>query len=244
MRIAILRCNRCPRLHDNPLFTAVRSGFDAVLPLYVISSSSPFSLSRNVTPSSKRVTLMLDALNNFDEKLTELNSKQSLCVLRDADPSRAFADLVETFATPDNEVEVFYDSAISKMDAAVDKEWIDLLLNVDDVDADGYVKLNPLVTTALNDDFDRYLLNDAPPKSYGKFTSIFDSLPAPPAPLGELHLCSRRLCVAQFFVNTNAYIHIHAHTLQLLSPPFLPLRLASPSTTTKRVMSLPSPSPL
>jgi len=129
---------------------------------------------------------MIDSLSCLDRDLKKINEGHSLHVICEENHNRAFASLIESFTSDNNEVEVFYDQAVSQIDAAMDKEWIDLLLNVDDVDSEGYVKLNSLVTTALNDNFDRYLINGAPPKSYGKFTSIFDSLRDPPAPLAAL----------------------------------------------------------
>jgi len=180
-RIAIVLANRATRIHDNKLLTASATKFDYVLPIYLLSSTSPFSItSPNVMPSSKRVSFMLDALSTFSTSLTSINPHQKLNILLSPTPYSDFVNFVSELSLSlslSTQVEIFFEAGVSKVQQVEDLQWTQPLKG------NKSVTLSPLITYTLNPDLSSYLVKNEPPKSYGTFCNVFDCLPPPALPL-------------------------------------------------------------
>ncbi|GMH98028.1 hypothetical protein TrVE_jg4623 [Triparma verrucosa] len=176
------------RLHDNPPLYEISTSAaaESMIPLYIITSKSPFSQSDEVNKVNKsRANFCLESLEDFDNSLKAISPTQRLICLQSKDydtsspdPDVEYAETLKSFLTqfPDTtDVTIYYERDTS---GPILRRWRMVLDEV--VAPKDNVSVKLFETNNLHP-LDNYLAKSKgnPPNSYGSFCKIFNSLSSP-----------------------------------------------------------------
>lgn len=175
------------RLHDNPPLHAISElpKPSTFIPLYIVTSKSPFSQSSEVNKVNKsRANFCLESLEDFDASLKAIGQRLVCLQSKDyetdsPDPDVEYAETLKAFVgqfPSTTDITIYYERETS---APMLRRWRMVL---DEVVILSNVSTKLFETNNLHP-LDHYLAKSkgSPPNSYSSFCKIFNSL-APPSP--------------------------------------------------------------